>query len=220
MPFRVKLLFLVGLLSYSLRLHAQQSMYGDEPKPFTGSLIGGVNFSQVDGDSFYGYHRVGLHMGAQVFVHFTDWLGASMELLYSQKGSRGQAIKESPTIGTFVTKYYMNLNYVEVPVTFHIITHNTDIESGVSYGRLIGAKEWLLTDQHVSLDEDANRFNNTDIDFIVGLTRKAYKQLYVNLRFQYSLTSMRPVERIPYGYSYGNLGQFNNLFNLRLIYLL
>ena len=83
----------------------------------------------------------------------------------------------------------------------------------------VNSSEEIISDQPVYIDPVANRFNTTDIDFVVGLTRKLYKNLLVNIRYQYSLTSFRPTERIPYGYSYGNQGQFNNLFNLRMVYV-
>ena len=54
---------------------------------------------------------------------------------------------------------------------------------------------------------------------VVGMTVKAYKKIHVNLRYQYSIVSIRPDERIPVNFGYGNKGQFNNLFNVRVIYL-
>lgn len=195
-----------------------QSYYEEEQKVFDGGIVAGANFSQVDGDSYFGYHKVGFNAGGIVYVHFTKKFGASIELLYSQKGSRGESVLESPAIGTYVAKYYMDVNYAEIPVTMHIITHKLDVEAGASYARLVNSKEWILSDQPAVIDKDRNRFNNSDVEMILGLGGKIYKGLHANIRFQYSLTSIRPPERIPVGYIYGNIGQFNNLFNLRLIY--
>lgn len=216
-----KLLTLFCLFA-ALATTCAQEMYskdGEDPKRFNGGLILGLNFSQVDGDSYYGYHKVGLHAGGVVYVHFTPVFGASMELLYSEKGSRGETITNSYSVGTYVSKYFMNVNYAEVPITLHLIFNNVDMEAGASYARLIKSSEWILTDQPVVIDPVLNRFNNTDVDFICGATMRVYKQLYANVRYQYSLTSIRPPERIPYGYSYGNQGQFNNLFNVRFVYM-
>ncbi len=200
---------------------AQLNMYAknndDERRLFSGGLALGVNFSQVDGDSYYGYHKVGLNAGALVYAHFTPVFGASVELLYSRKGSRGETITESPSIGQYVTKYYMDINYMEVPVLLHVITHNLDVEAGVSAAYLVSFSESILTDQPINIDPVTNRFNSFDLDFDLGLTKRVYKQFYLNCRYQYSLTSIRPPERIPVGYSYGNSGQYNNLFNLRVL---
>jgi len=217
---RFTFLYLAIIASFiCCRSFAQGSYYGEDPKVFDGGLILGTNFSQVDGDTYYGYHKVGLNAGGVVYVHFTRVFGASIELIYSQKGSRGEDVTESPLYGTHVEKYFMNLNYVEMPVTIHVIMHRVDFEAGVSYGRLLSSSEWVLAGQPVNIDPVANRFNTSDFDYVFGVGRKLYRGLYANVRFQYSIVSMRPNDRIPVGYGYGSLGQFNNLFNLRLMYL-
>ncbi len=202
-----------------MQLNAQSSYFDESQKVFNGGLLLGANFTQVDGDSYYGYHKVGLNVGGVVYVHFTHSFGASMELIYSQKGSRGEDITGSPAFGTYVEKYFMDLNYIEVPVTLHYIYHNFDLEAGLSYAYLITSSEWIEADQPVVIDPVYNRFNSTDFEYVFGLGRKLYKKLYANIRFQYSIVPVRPTERVPLGYSYGNAGQFNNLFNLRFIYL-
>lgn len=192
----------------------------DDPKTFTGAFCLGLNFSQVDGDSYYGYHKVGLHVGAQVFAHFTKDFGASMELLYSRKGSRAVTVTESLMWGTYVWKYYMDVNYIEVPIMIHAATGTRwDLEAGISYGILVNSNEYVISDQPVVITPERNSFNKSDIDWILGARRKLYKNLLGSIRYQYSLTSIRPIERIPVGYSYGNKGQFNNLFTLRFEYV-
>ena len=213
--------YLLILLLHALcctALRAQSNYYVAAPKVFSGGLTIGPNFTQVDGDTYYGYHKVGLNAGAVVYVHFSEIFGVSMELDYSQKGSRGEGITSSPATGMYVAKYFMNLNYAEVPVTFHAIVHQTDIEAGLSYARLITTKEWVLAAQPVAIDPVANRFNTTDLNYIVGISHQVYKNLYANARFQYSAIAIRPPERVPAGYGYGNTGQYNNMLNLRLLY--
>ncbi len=218
MPLRFISLFILSI-TFCVAASAQSNYFVEDPKVFNGGLVLGMNFTQVDGDNFFGYHRVGLSVGGMVYVHFTKSLGASMELLYSQKGSRGEDIVESPTMGTYVTKYFMNLNYVEVPVTLHLMIHNFDAEAGVSYAYLVRSGEWVLADQPVNIDPVSNAFSKTDLEYTFGLGRKLYKKLFVNVRFQYSITSIRPADRIPLGYGYGNQGQFNNMFSLRFMYV-
>lgn len=198
---------------------AQSNWYIEDPKVFEGGVVLGANFTQVDGDTYFGYHKTGINVGGVVYAHFTKTFGASMELLYSQKGSRGESVLESPLIGTYVTKYYMNLNYLEIPLTFHAIIRTIDVEGGVSYALLVKSKEWLLSDKQVVIDQQRSKFNATDLEYIFGIGRKIYKGLHANIRFQYSITSIRPPERIPTNYGYGNIGQFNNLFNFRVMYL-
>ena len=211
-------LILMLLLIHS-RTEAQGNFYEPAPKVFTGGLVAGLNFTQVDGDTFYGYQKAGINAGGLVYVHFSEVTGLSMELIYSQKGSRGELVTQSAINGTYVQKYFMNLNYAEVPVTFHVISHKFDFEAGISFARLINSSEWVESDQPVTIDPVANRFKTSDVDYVFGLARKLYKRWYANARFQYSITSIRPTDRVPAGFSWGNNGQFNNLLNLRIMYL-
>lgn len=198
---------------------AQDNYFLEAPKKFEGGLVAGANFTQVDGDTYYGYNKVGLDAGAMVYVHFTEKVGATMELLYAQKGSRGEDIIESQYIGTYVQKYFMNLNYVEVPITFHYIEKGFDVEAGLSFGVLVKSSEWVFSDVPVIIDPVANRFNTFDWEYVFGISRKLYKHYYANARYQYSIVDMRPTSRVPLGFSYSNAGQFNNLFELRILYL-
>jgi len=201
---------------------AQHGMYMEEPKVFSGGLIAGSNFTQVDGDTYYGYDKLGLNAGAVVYVRFSENIGASIELDYTQKGSRGETISNSVALGTYVAKYFMDLNYAEVPVTIHdktyIKSHTLYIEAGLSYAYLITSSEWIQADPPTVINPVLNRFNTTDFDYLLGANVQVYKKLYLNARFQYSIVNIRPTDRVPVGYSYGNNGQFNNMFNLRLMY--
>jgi hypothetical protein len=210
-------IYLLFVLLPMAQVHAQS--YDGEPKVFAGGLILGANFAQVDGDNFYGYHKIGLNAGGIVYIHFTPKVGASMELLYSQKGSRGQRVTHSPYAGDFVLLYFMSLNYVEVPVLFHYTVRKLDFEAGASYCRLINSSEWVAGDYTMPLDPVTNDFYKTDINYIFGLSRQVYKKFHLNFRFQYSFASMRSPDKIPAGFGYGNAGQFNNLINLRVLYM-
>ena len=213
-------MMLIRLFLLYIVLAGYGQAIAQEQRVFNGGLILGANFTQVDGDSYYGYHKVGLNAGGIVCAHFSSKVGVSLELLYSQKGSRGVSVYESYAIGTYIEKYNMNLNYVEVPLMLHLFHGRYDYEAGISYARLIKSSESVQSDRPVIIDPVLNRFNTTDLNYVVGLSRRMYKTLYVNARFQYSIISIRPTSRIPYGYSYSDKGQFNNLFNLRLVYYL
>lgn len=215
----VKGLWLFVICFLTVTAYAQRNFYEEDPKPFNGGILLGPNFTQVDGDTYYGYHKLGLNVGGVVYIHFTQKVGASLELIYSQKGSRGESVTESPGIGTFVAKYFMNLNYVEVPLTFHVIYREVDFEAGASYARLVRSSEWIQADYPVIIDPVQNSFNSSDFEYVFGIGKKLYKNLYGNVRFQYSIISMRPNSHIPLDFGYGNNGQWNNMFSFRAIYM-
>jgi len=217
------LLLAFASITLCLPVYAQSNYYEETSKVFSGGLIAGANFTQVDGDNFYGYHKVGLTAGGVVYIRFNENFGASMELYYSQKGSRGEVVTNSQSLGIYVQKYFMNLNYVEVPITIHVKSyfksHLIYFEGGLSYAYLIKSSEYIQADQPVVIDPVLNRFNNTDFNYILGLCVNLYKKWYADARFQYSIFEIRPSDREPLGYGYGNSGQFNNMFSLRFMYL-
>ncbi len=102
-----------------------------------GGISVGMNLTQVDGDEYYGFHKVGLNVGPMVIVPFgknKKW-SVSMELLYSQKGSHHGG-------NTDTTTYNFKLDYLEIPVLLHF-TDKKIISGGIgfSYGQLVNQKE-------------------------------------------------------------------------------
>lgn len=192
----------------------------DEYRAFTGGLVMGLNFSQVDGDRYFGYHKPGIVAGAFVAMRFTDKIGLQTDLLFSQKGSHGAAVVESPFAGTSMSQCHIGLSYVELPVVLQYKWKRFTAEAGGSYSVLLRTNEWILDPQPFYIDKVANRFNTTDINYIFGAGGHLYKHWYANIRFQYSIVSIRPAERIPTGYGWGITGQFNNLFSIRFLYKL
>lgn len=188
------------------------------PRLFQGRLIAGFNFCQVDGDTYAGYHKVGINTGGMVYVHFNPVLGASLEMVYTQKGVRGANVRESYTVGTYFDKYYLNLNYAEMALLFHLDTYRFDYEAGISFSPLLNAAEWAEADVPIVIDPALTYFNSHDIDYVFGLSYRINYRWAVNFRFQYSITSIRPWERTPPRYSNGDLNEYNDLASLRLIY--
>jgi hypothetical protein len=214
-------LFICALLSLSTQVHAQYEL-DEDIRVFSGGPIIGGNFAQVDGDDCYGYYKIGLNAGGIVNIQLAQKVAVSMELLYTQKGARCTRKMTSPFYGDYFSKYYLSLNYVEMPVTIRYrLSHwrRLELEAGGSFAYLLHSSEEVISDIPVWIDPEINRMNKTDVNLIAGLKALVYKRLYANFRFQYSVLSVRPMERIPAGYGYGNQGQFNNVVSLRFMYL-
>ena len=195
--------------------------YDDEPpyRLFDGRLLFGTNFSQLNGDTYGGYHKVGLNMGGQVYVHFSRLFGVSLELLYSQKGVRGGTVKESYTLGTYFDKYYLNLNYAEAVLMAHFDTYIFDYEAGISYARLIRSDEWAEADVPVVIDPALAYFNSYDVNYAAGISGRINDHWHCNMRYQYSITPVRSWDRVLPRYSDGSGGQHNEAVSLRLVYV-
>jgi hypothetical protein len=189
--------------------------YVEDPRTFFGGLVAGANFTQVDGDSYAGYHKVGMNVGGIVYANLADHLAASLEILFSQKGSRGHKMQESGNAGEVISKYRIDLNYAEVPIQINYFDRRrSHFGGGFSYSQLISAKENIQTNLR-TVDTDTLKFKKMDINFVLGGSLHLVKGLFLNVRFQYSLIPIR--KETPAGF--GRSEQFNNLWTVRLMYL-
>lgn len=188
---------------------------------FEGRLILGTNISCLDGDNYSGYHKAGINAGAMVYVHVSPHTGLSMELCYAQKGMRGANVRESVYVGTYFDRYFVNLNYAEAALMFHL--HHIrwlDYSGGLSWGRLINSKEWALADVPVTFPIQYHWFNNYDLCWNIGGSINLSKRWILNLRYQRSAVPVRPWSRVLTRYSNGYQHQYNEVTSIRLMYLL
>ncbi len=204
-----------------------QSYYEDVPRLFYGGLVAGGNFTQVDGDNFAGYHKVGANVGGIVYAHLANKLAASMEILFVQKGSRAHKEQVTPYNDPLagspirIQKYNIDLNYAEIPIMINYFDkRKSNFGAGFSYSQLISSKEDLVTNPTLSPETDPTSsypFRKSDLNVLVGCNLKLVGGLFLNVRFQYSLLSIR--DRDDRYVNYIRQNQYNNLYVLRLMYL-
>lgn len=214
----VVLLFLF-LVSYQ-RVSAQSSegIFEEIPRTFYGGLLLGTNFAQVDGDAYAGYHKVGLNVGGIVYTRLSEHAAVSLEILFSQKGARGNQLKELSS-GSVLSKYAINLNYAEIPVMFNYFDRRrSHFGAGFSYSQLVSANEVIEVSNNTSttsLDASAYPFRKNDFNVVAGGNLHLWKGLFLNARFQYSLLTIRK----NFYPGFGRAEQYNNLWAVRLMYL-
>jgi hypothetical protein len=211
------------LLSFPAQ--AQESETGGSPyftgeRKFIGGIVAGANLCQIDGDAYYGYNKLGLNAGGIVYWNFSGKIGASLELLFSQKGVRGIDEAYSPYVGPYFGKYYLNLNYVEVPLIVHYyLTPKYHFGLGASYSQLISSSEKYYGVDPYFFTSDKYPFEKSAFDFVVSGSMVLWRGLMANVRYHYSITKLRSPEYVPVGFGYGNQNQMNNMFMVRLMYL-
>jgi hypothetical protein len=214
------LLCFLHLILYTSTINAQWSQ-DDDDRTFFGGLALGTNFTQVDGDNFAGYHKVGINTGVVVYTKLVDQLHLSMELLYAQKGSRAgqsQVPKIANDQSTLITDYKIQLNYAEIPILLNYFDRRkSNFGAGFSYAQLVNSKEIYTDGQGNKFESDAKLFpfKKMDINFILNGNAHLYKGFFLNLRYQYSLLSVRDT----YNYITGRPSQFNNTWCTRLLYI-
>lgn len=180
---------------------------------FLGSVIGGINLSQVDGDEVYGFYKVGANVGAGISLPLDEkqcW-SITLELLYSQKGSYK---KSNP--GYFDTLVYaesmfkdvdrsvpfdprmkckMQFDYVEVPIMAHYEDPNTGwaIGAGFSWGRIVRVKEVYNGFQRTT-NVRSKTYSKSDWGVFADVKIRIWKGLKFNIRYQYSMVPIRKMD--------------------------
>ena len=178
---------------------------------FEGGLLAGFNATQVEGDTYKGYHKPGLVAGFYVQTDIAPAIFAAMEIKYAQKGARNKPIKNDPT------KYVMRLGYIDIPAYMAFRTNDKGaIIAGISTGILIHAKEFDNYGEYPV--EDQSAFNTIDLQALVGFQFDFMDNMKVDLRFALSVIPIRshPGETPPNQYWINN--QFNNVITLALYY--
>jgi len=174
-PVLKKYIFCLFLCLFTLATsHAQR---------FGAGLILGFNASQIDGDFYAGYHKVGLVGGIQGFVAIKDKVDIGIELRYSQLGSRSVAKTQ-----TTAQPFNATFNYAEIPVTINYkdwYIENEDyyrlqFHGGLTYARLISTK---FKNPDSSFDDLLDFFNDNYLGALLGVTYFFNENIGITGRF-------------------------------------
>lgn len=203
---RINILITFFLISFSVKAQINAGEKDDNTfHVFEGGISAGFNFSQVDGDNYAGFNKLGINAGPIVHINFTPNWNVSMEVLFSQKGSRTK-----PDPNNYNT-YYLAMNYVEIPIMANYNDKNRLIfQAGAAYGRLFTVKEEI----NGILNNNTEAFYTDEISYIVGGTflLGENKHWGINARYQGSITAVgdSPNPTV--------IGLVNRLLTLRGVY--
>lgn len=178
--------------------------------------MAGVSPSQVHGDSYSGFHKLGAMGGVGVESFFSEKASASLSFLFIQKGAKKNP---NPTKGD-LSAYYLNLNYLEVPVLFTYTQQKFLFDVGVSAAYLINYYE---ADQNM-VYTGMYPFQKFDYSVKIGLGVNLTPKWFVNFRSSNSFITTRP-NRVRQAIYYNNIiartfnkGYYNNILEFTLGY--
>ncbi len=174
---------------------------------FKAGVLAGIVPSQVDGDSYGGYGKIGLQAGFFSVLQTNEQMYWQAEIKWMQKGSKYKSAKQ----GLY---YELDLNYVEVPVSFTYVYRKKILgEIGLSYGYLFKAME--DNDGYGGM-EPVPPMNNSDLETLIGIGYRFSDKFWIMNRLGYSII---PIRDYPGGQKYWfNRGWANNLISLALYY--
>jgi len=155
---------------------------------FRAGIVGGLNFTQIDGDDIAGYNKIGLTGGFMVELGLDEYerWSAVMEILYTQKGS-------SSTINNSIVGFTISMDYAEIPlyVKYHDLQGGLSLGLGAVVGRSVRNKFVIggvdNTDSHFGGEFPPKKWE------VAGLVDVSYMFSNFGLSFRYthSLTGVR-----------------------------
>ena len=187
---------------------------------FNAGLIAGATFSQVDGDSYYGYHQLGWTAGAYVNLPVEEHFALQMELKYSLLGAHSST-KE--VVEYYYNPYSLRLHYAEIPLMlrydfghFTIKGRSLDflsLEAGVSLDFRMKATEDVDTDFQVT----TNRWRFFSMTGNAGLHIAFTDHFGLGVRWMYSVIPCRinpESSSYIFGHYYNKVWQFTLTYNI------
>lgn len=188
-------------------------------QPFHGGILAGFSASQIDGDSYAGFDKPGLQGGVFISASLTSYLEARLEIKYTGRGARNPASDDN------TGAYRLGLHYIDLPVLAAVqIKKPVSFELGLIPGYRFSARG---EDEAGNLPEEyLVDFRKFDLGTLVGIRVDLSAKIAVNIRYSYSIFSIRDLESAGAYYSwfgklFGNsTGDFNNYLTLGVSYLL
>jgi len=171
---------------------------------FGGGFLVGLSMSQLDGDSYGGFHKAGFVGGIYTYTKLNNRFDLQFELRYVQKGS--QSNDKDPEVF-----YKSTLNYIELPLFLRYTFYSKfSADIGLALGYLQKSAE---DDGGGDLPADPP-FNKTEFSGLVGLNYKIVDWLLFNVRYNYSILAVRdhPGEQE----WLLNQGQYNSVITITL----
>lgn len=186
------------------------SSIGFSQNKFTNSIHLDIFANQVDGDGRAGYDHFGLQGGLGTQYHFTNKpYRLGFEINFAQRGSRE---RRNPKKGIY-NDYKFYTNYVDVPVLYIFPKWGIHFEIGPTFSYLINAYE-------AENDLEFSRpygYNKLELGALFSANFKIIDQLYLKVRINNSITSIRNVSEASTGY-FWQAGAFHRGAGINLTY--
>ncbi len=174
--------------------------------------------SQVHGDSYRGYNKLGvtggLYVNAQLSKPGKKGTSAELGVIFTQKGAKHN---KNPQKNDY-RYYYLNLNYIEVPLILRYHNNGFFYTLGVSAAYLINYYEGSEVGNLTGIYP----FQNMDYSCSLGIGTTLSKNMTMELRSSNSFITIRPFNLPPNVYYNTFIGRtFNNgMYNNILVFSL
>lgn len=161
------------LLGYGAITNAQKTN-------FDARLKLGISTSQIDGDGYGGFNKVGITGGIGISRQLSDLASISFDMLWVQKGSVDPA---NANIGKF-SVYRIRTNYIDIPVTYSYLYKKIGLEGGLSANVFISSSE----SNGISKVPNTFNFNRFELAFVAGLSHQLNDKIIVSGRYSRAIS--------------------------------
>jgi len=171
----IRLISFLVLVMMAYISHGQLSHYG---------VFGGVTASQVDGDSYSGFNKLGLNAGGYINQHIDLNIYWQAELKYVSRGVYKGPEDYDPTL------YKSTYHCLEIPLSAHYLyNEKMQVELGISPEVLLKA---VFRDENGVMDPSTYPENRRfGLSVFVGLSYWFSQSTGMNLRYTNSAIPFR-----------------------------
>ena len=184
------------------------SVFGNElsAQTFRPGVLFGLTTSQVGGDSYQGFNKLGLTFGGYVRYNLNDNWSTQFEIYYIQKGSRNDFSISTNDPSQSSEYFLLRLNYVEIPLLFRLNHRKFIYEIGPYYSQLVGMQfEWRndngsAAGPFTSADEFNSHYDfqyplqSSDWGFILGVAYKITEKMVGSVRYGQGIMAIKKFE--------------------------
>ncbi len=168
---------------------------------FKAGVILGLSGSQVEGDGYSGYHKLGFIVGGFTNVNISEKFSTQLEMYYINKGSQ-----RNPNTSTGdVDAFKLNINYIEIPLALRYHYKKFMFETGLYYSKFLG---YSMSDEFGGLTDEPFPFKSYDFGGFFGLNYQLNEHFIFNIRSKNSLVPVRDFQNLDQ-----QIGILNQLFN-------
>lgn len=144
----------------------------------------GITATQVAGDGWGGFDKIGLLAGLSTEYAWTEKAGFETGIQFLMKGSQKNA---NPDVGDFLS-YKLKLNYVEIPVLYKYYQDRFHFDLGLGAAFLLSSEE---IDQDGIILDTEDTFNRITLNLQMGMNVDLTNNHFFTVRFTNSLTPIR-----------------------------
>jgi len=145
---------------------------------FKPGIIGGIVTSQLGGDGYSGFNKLGITFGGFVRYNLSENWSAQFEIAFVQKGSRNNFSISTNDPDQASEYFIFRLNYIEIPLLFKFSHRNFVYEGGLYYARLAG----LYFEYRDDYGNSSGPYENLE-DFNNAISGRGFSQLLQNWDF-------------------------------------